>query len=91
MIWFIFTEAKYPESMSHFNPFLTFTAIFLSTMCALHFFWFTMFFKILGRYIFEGEAHDIQNDVSGLKKTDSANSDSPAKKSSGGKRVEKLE
>ena len=58
MIWFIFTGAIYPDSLSQFQPFITFTGVFLSTMCMLHFFWFAMFFKILGRYIFEGEAHD---------------------------------
>lgn len=63
MIWFIFTKVQFPGELAVFQPFIPLTGVFLSTMCALHYFWFAMFFKILSRYIFEGEARDLQNEV----------------------------
>ena len=32
-------------------------------MFFLHIYWFIMFFKIIGRFIFEGEADDLQQKV----------------------------
>jgi Sec-independent protein secretion pathway component TatC len=47
MIYFIYTKCIYPTELERFQPYITFSAIFLSTMCALHFYWFAMFIKIL--------------------------------------------
>ena len=53
-----------------FQPYIYMNGLFLSIMCCLHFYWFVMFFKILGRYILTGEADDVQNKVETEKKKD---------------------
>lgn len=63
MIYFIFTECTYGPGLEQFQPFIALNGIFLSVMFCLHVFWFFLFFKILGRYIFVGEAEDLQAKV----------------------------
>ena len=58
MIYFIITECRYPPELQHFQPYITLNAVFLSVMCSLHYYWFALFFKILGRYLKTGEAKD---------------------------------
>ena len=36
-------------------------------MLGLHCYWFMLFFKIIGKYIYEGEADDLQNKVTSTK------------------------
>lgn len=98
MIWFIFTKAEYPEGLTQFQPFLPLNGVFLSVMCALHIFWFTMFFKILNRYISTGEAKDLQNKVKGQVNDGMTGDSAPVpiktsspRKNGNGKRAEKLE
>lgn len=62
IIYFIFQQ-RYLGELDKFTPYLKLNGIFLSIMCALHFYWFSLFFKILGRYVFKGEADDLQNKV----------------------------
>jgi hypothetical protein len=90
IIYFIFTEAAYSPAFGHFQPFLTLCGIFLSVMCALHYMWFAMFFKILSKYVFTGKAEDDQNTIT---KTGDAAKKAPFKASSPGKRAkaDKLE
>ena len=63
MIYFIFTDCNYTPSLQQFQPFIYLNGIFLSVMCVLHYYWFAMFFKILGRYISTGKGDDLQNRV----------------------------
>ena len=70
MIWHIFTEVNYSAEFSHFDPFIKLSGVFLSVMLALHCYWFMLFFKIIGKYIFEGEADDLQNKVTSAKTED---------------------
>ena len=38
-------------------------AVFLSLMCCLHYYWFALFFKILGRVLTSGKVEDLGNKV----------------------------
>ena len=69
MIYYIFT-LQYEGDLAQFQPYITLNGVFLSIMCCLHFYWFTLFFKILGRYIFTGAAEDLQNKVEKKNKKD---------------------
>ena len=51
---------------TQFNIFLDLNAVLLTVMCLLHFFWFFMFFKILGRFMFKGKIDDLGNKVEKL-------------------------
>jgi len=59
-------------------------------MCSLHYYWFALFFKILGRYLKTGEARDSQNDfVNGKTSKTAAKGVSSPSKTKG--RAEKLD
>ena len=63
MIYFILTKCIYPPELEQFQPYIYLSGIFLSVMCALHYYWFAMFIKILSRYVKTGEAKDDQNNL----------------------------
>ena len=63
MIYHIFAELRYTGDTAHFQPFIYINGFFLSVMCALHCYWFTLFIKMLKRYYYTGEAKDVQNEV----------------------------
>lgn len=94
MIYKIFTSLIYDAEYAEFQPFIYLNGIFLCVMCALHYFWFAMFFKILSRYVLTGEAKDEQNDVEASAKGEKGKTQSTQKKvdspRKGGK-AEKLE
>ena len=68
MIYFIFTECQFQGELAPFQPYLTFSGIFLSIMCTLHYYWFMLFFKMLRRFVLKGETNDLQNKVVGSEK-----------------------
>jgi len=64
IIYYLATKAMYTvPGEEQFQPYIYLSVIFLSVMCALHYFWFAMFFKILGRFLTTGTATDLGNKV----------------------------
>lgn len=63
MIHFLFTDCIWPAPYDQFQPFIYLNGVFLSVMCALHYFWFALFWKMLYRFATEGKAEDIHNKV----------------------------
>lgn len=53
-IYHIFSTTVVQESMPEWSQYLYFSGIFLSIMCALHYMWFAMFFKIFYRFAVTG-------------------------------------
>ena len=45
IIWEI-TKHGYPEDRAQFNPFITLSVVFLSTLFAMHIIWFMMFQRV---------------------------------------------
>ena len=60
-IYHIFSTTVMQESLPEFSQYVYFSGIFLSIMCALHYMWFAMFFKILYRFAVTGTANADYN------------------------------
>ena len=90
MIFFIFT-CEYQGDLYQFQPYIILNGCFLSIMFLLHCYWFTLFIKMISRFVKEGEAKDVQNDVEAdqatNKQSGGAKTTSPSKKG----KSEKLE
>ena len=63
LIYHIFTTLKYPPGLEQFQPYIFLNGVFLCVLCALHYYWFAMFCRILLKYAITGKADDDQNKV----------------------------
>ena len=62
-IFAIFTEVRFPEPVTHFQPIIWIEAIFLMNMQLLHILWFGMFCKMGFDLVVKGERRDTISDI----------------------------
>ena len=63
MIYFKFTVCTFQDELAPLQPFMTISVTFLSILCALHAYWFSLFIKIIVHFFSKGQAEDLQNRI----------------------------
>ena len=62
-IYYVVTELRFPEPLTHFQPMIWLELVFLLNMQVLHIMWFWMFLKMGYRLVTKGERRDIINNI----------------------------
>ena len=65
----ICTDLEYTGDVAKFNPYLSFSRVFLFALITLHTYWFCLFLRMDYNAIFKGVFRDIQNDVNKMKQS----------------------